>query len=228
MKRVKTSNSRVPNLHLNRIQPLTANQVKMFEAENDVVAHGSAGTGKTLVGTYIGLRDIIVNKKYKRLVYIRSAVPTRNMGFLPGTDKEKAEVYELPYREIATFLFDDVNAYDKLKAQGTVVFMTTSFIRGTTLDDCVIIVDECQNMNMHELDTIITRTGENSRIFFCGDMYQSGDLGNEKSGIGEFFAVLRKMDEFDFIEFKIEDVVRGPRVKNYLTARWKQHESSNQ
>lgn len=221
MKKTKQFGSRVPALRLVPIEPLTRNQELMFESNKHEVAHGSAGTGKTLVATYLGLRDVLKTQKYSSITYIRSAVSTRNMGFLPGTDKEKAEVYENPYKDIAAELFEDVNAYDKLKAAGYVRFMTTSFIRGSTLRDSVVIVDECQNMNMHELDSIITRIGENCRVFFCGDMYQSGDLGNEKSGLGEFFDILKKMDEFDFIEFKIEDVVRGPLVKSYLTARYK-------
>lgn len=219
---------RKTNMTLTRCEPLTRNQEYMFESNKHVVAHGSAGTGKTFVATYLALEDILIKHKYNHLTYIRSAVPTRNMGFLPGTDKEKAEVYEQPYKEIAHDLFDDVNAYDKMKADGTIRFMTTSFIRGSTLHDCVVIIDECQNMSMHELDSIITRMGENCRVFFCGDMYQNGDLGKETSGLWEFFGILKKMNEFDFIEFKIEDVVRGPLVKSYLTARWKDHESGIQ
>lgn len=213
--------ARKTNLNLKRCDPLTENQALMFESNKHVVAHGSAGTGKTFVATYLAFDDIIRKNKYSSLLYVRSAVPTRNMGFLPGTDKEKAEVYEQPYKEIAFDLFDDVNAYDKLKADGTVRFITTSFIRGTTLNDAVIIVDECQNMSMHELDSIITRVGENCRIFFCGDMFQKGDLGKEESGLGEFYDILKRMKEFDWVDFKIDDVVRGPLVKSYLTARWK-------
>jgi phosphate starvation-inducible protein PhoH len=213
--------ARKTSLTLKQCSALTENQALMFESNKHVVAHGSAGTGKTFVATYLALEDIIRKQKYSNLMYIRSAVPTRNMGFLPGTDKEKAEVYEQPYKEIAFDLFDDVNAYDKLKTDGIIRFITTSFIRGTTLNDAVIIVDECQNMSMHELDSIITRVGENCRIFFCGDMFQKGDLGKEESGLGEFYDILKRMNEFDFIDFKIEDVVRGPLVKSYLTARWK-------
>jgi len=219
---------RTTSMQLMQCEPLTDNQTLMFESTKHVVAHGSAGTGKTFVATYLALEAILRKQQYGHLVYIRSAVPTRNMGFLPGTDKEKAEVYEQPYKEIAQDLFGDVNAYDKLKSDGTVRFMTTSFIRGSTLRDCIVIVDECQNMSMHELDSIITRIGENCRIFFCGDMFQNGDLGKETSGLGEFYDILKRMNEFDFIDFKIEDVVRGPLVKSYLTARWKNNESRPQ
>lgn len=226
MKRTKGNNI-PPSLHLNKFHPLTDNQKKMWESEKNVVAHGSAGTGKTLGATYLGLVDI-AKGKYDYLVYIRSAVATRDMGFLPGNEKEKAEVYETPYKEICYDLYDNVNAYDQLKAKGTIRFMTTSFVRGTTLRDCVIVVDECQNMTMHELDSIITRVGDNCRIFFCGDMFQSGDLKkSETSGLGEFYDILKRMNEFDFIDFKIEDVVRSDFVKNYLIARYKNGESSN-
>jgi phosphate starvation-inducible protein PhoH len=209
------------NFNLNKIEPLTKNQEIMFASNKHLVAHGSAGTGKTFVATYLALDDIMRKEKYGHLTYIRSAVPTRNMGFLPGTDKEKAEVYEAPYKEIAADLFGRHDAYEQLKMKGIVRFMTTSFIRGSTLTDSVIIVDECQNMTMHELDSIITRVGDNCRIIFCGDMFQNGDLGKEVSGLGEFYDVLTKMREFDFIDFKIEDVVRSEFVKSYLTAKYK-------
>jgi phosphate starvation-inducible PhoH-like protein len=225
----RSSNSPLAGMPLKHFEPLTANQERMWRSLCHVVAHGSAGTGKTFAATYLALKEISEGK-HSHLVYIRSAVATRNMGFLPGTDKEKAEVYETPYKDIASDLFDDVNAYEKLKAKGIVRFMTTSFIRGTTLDNAVIIVDECQNMSMHELDSIITRVGEGCRIFFCGDHFQAGDLGKEVSGLTEFFDILKRMHEFDFIEFKIEDVVRSEFVKNYLIARYKSgsSESSNQ
>jgi len=226
-----TKRRRVANkvsMNLVRVEALTDTQAEMLECSGNLIAHGSAGTGKTFLATYKALEDIMIKDRYSSLVYIRSAVPTRNMGFLPGTDKEKAEVYEAPYKEIAADLFNRNDAYDQLKLKGIIRFMTTSFIRGSTLKDCVVIVDECQNMNMHELDSIITRVGDNCKIYFCGDMFQNGDLGNEKSGLGPFYDILKNMNEFNFFEFKIKDVVRGPLVKSYLTAKYKNNESGTQ
>lgn len=204
------------NLTLNMVEPLTDNQIEMFNSDKHVVAHGCAGTGKTFVASFLAYRDIIKLGRYDHLVYIRSAVPARNMGFLPGTDKEKAEIYEPTYRDIANELFSRGDAYDILKIKNVTQFVTTSYLRGTTMRDSVIIVDECQNMSYQELDTVITRVGDNCRIFFCGDRRQP-DLRKSETGIVSFYDVLRTMPEFDFVEFGIEDVVRGPLVKSYLT-----------
>lgn len=208
-------------LSLTKIEPMTENQALMFDSQRHVVAHGFAGTGKTFIATYLALDAIIRKHQFGSLTYIRSAVPTRNLGFLPGTEKEKSEAYEKPYKEIAFDLFpSDVNAYEKLKNDGIIRFMTTSFIRGSTLDNTVLIVDECQNMSLHELDSIITRVGENSRIFFCGDKEQNGDLGKEPSGLVDFYKILKRMNHFDFVEFGIEDVVRSGIVRDYLRAKY--------
>lgn len=209
------------NFTLKEIKPLTINQNTMFSSKKHVVAHGAAGVGKTFIATYLGLKDIFANNKYNHLVFLRSAVPTRDMGFLPGTDKEKAEVYETPYKDICAELFERDGAYEQLKTKGVVKFMTTSFIRGSTINDAVVIVDECQNMSFHELDSVITRMGENVRLFFCGDMLQNGDLRKEISGLGQFYKILADMKEFELIEFTIEDVVRGPLVKSYLTSKYR-------
>lgn len=205
-----------PNLKLLNIKPLTDNQKKVFDSERHLVLHGSAGTGKTLVSSYLGYRDVL-NSKYEALVYIRSAVPTRNIGFMPGTEAEKIQVYEQPYREIAVELFNRGDAYDSLKHSGAVKFSSTSHIRGINLTNIVLIVDECQNMSYQELDSIITRIGKNCRIFFCGDYYQR-DL--KDTGITQFYDILKEMHEFDFINFTIDDVVRSELVKNYLRVKY--------
>ena len=153
---------------------------------------------------------------FQKLVIIRSAVPTRDIGFLPGTEKEKASVYEEPYKDIANDLFGRGDAYEILKQKNLVEFMTTSFIRGITLRDAVILIDECQNMSFHELDSIITRMGENTRVIFCGDFRQADLKGN---GIRDFFQVLKRMSLFDFIEFEVEDIVRSDFVKTYIIAK---------
>jgi phosphate starvation-inducible PhoH-like protein len=203
------------NLKLQEVRPLTTNQKEAFNSQNNLVLHGLAGTGKTFISSYLAYHDI--EREYlSNLVIIRSAVPTRDIGFLPGTDKEKSAVYEEPYKDIATELFDRGDAYEILKQKGLVQFMTTSFIRGLTLRDSCIIVDECQNMSFHELDSIITRVGENCRIIFCGDFRQSDLKRNELLG---WLKILRRMEEFDFIEFGVEDIVRSDFVKKYIIAK---------
>ena len=212
-KRSKTLNG--SGLELAEIEPLTRNQLIAFESSQNLVLHGCAGTGKTFISSYLAFDDMTKNM-YEKLVIIRSAVPTRDIGFLPGTEKEKSSVYEEPYYDIAIDLFERGDAYQILKTKRLVHFMTTSYIRGITLRNAVILIDECQNMTFHELDSIITRVGENCRVIFCGDFKQS-DL--KQNGMGEFLDILRSMNKFDFIEFGVEDIVRSGFVKDYIIAR---------
>ena len=202
-------------LSLAEIEPLTRNQLKAFESDKSLILHGIAGTGKTFISCYLAFDDM-VKGVYNNLVIIRSAVPTRDIGFLPGTEKEKASVYEEPYKEIALELFQRGDAYEILKTKGLVHFMTTSFVRGITLKDAVIMVDECQNMSFHELDSIITRVGNNCRVIFCGDFRQS-DL--KTNGLESFMEILKSMGAFDFIDFEISDIVRSEFVKDYIIAK---------
>lgn len=205
------------HLVLREVEPLTRNQVLAFDSKRNLVLHGVAGTGKTYISCYLAFDDM-TNGEYDKLVVIRSAVPTRDIGFLPGGEKEKVSVYEEPYKDIAIELFGRGDAYELLKTKGLFHFMTTSFIRGVTLKNAVVLVDECQNMSFHELDSIITRLGENCRIMFCGDFRQS-DLPRN-NGLKDFFRVLKTMDdEFDMIDFEIKDIVRSDFVKNYITAK---------
>lgn len=199
---------------LHHINPLNNNQAKVLDSDKNLVLVGFAGTGKTYLASYIGYRDMLEsNGRYDKMVYMRSAVPTRNIGFLPGNEKEKVEVYEAPYIDIATELFGRGDSYEIMKKKGVVHFTSTSFVRGINLRNAIVIVDECQNMTYHELDSIITRLNDNCRIIFCGDMRQA-DL--YKNGLEDFFSVLRSMNEFDFIEFQKEDIVRSELVKNYI------------
>ena len=202
-------------LSLAEIEPLTKNQLEAFESDKSLILHGIAGTGKTFISCYLAFDDM-VKGVYNNLVIIRSAVPTRDIGFLPGTEKEKASVYEEPYKEIALELFQRGDAYEILKTKGLVHFMTTSFVRGITLKDAVIMVDECQNMSFHELDSIITRVGNNCRVIFCGDFRQS-DL--KTNGLESFMEILKSMGAFDFIDFEISDIVRSEFVKDYIIAK---------
>ena len=191
--------------HLLTYEAITKNQEIAYSSwdEGDhLVLCGSAGTGKTFVGMYLALQDVM-DKSYDqdKLVIVRSVVPTREMGYLPGSIEEKVDAYTAPYRAIANELFNEKLAYEMLEAQGLIEFVSTSFIRGTTLDDCVILVDEMQNLTYHELDSIITRVGRNSRIIFSGDYYQS-DLGKEsdKKGILDFMNIMEVMNNFTTVE----------------------------
>ena len=212
------------------IDPLTENQKRLFEsyaAGKHLVAYGCAGTGKTFISLYNALQDVLdESTPYERIYLVRSLVATREIGFLPGSHEDKADIYQIPYKNMVKYMFqmpsdaDFEMLYGNLKSQETIKFWSTSFLRGTTLDNAIVIVDEFQNLNFHELDSIITRVGENTRICFCGDASQS-DLQktNERNGIVDFMTVLRKMPSFDIIEFGVEDIVRSGLVKEYILAK---------
>jgi predicted ribonuclease YlaK len=212
------------------VEPLTENQKKLFDSYQNgkhLVAYGCAGTGKTFISLYNALRDVLdETTPYEQIYVVRSLVATREIGFLPGDHEDKSALYQIPYKNMVKYMFqmpsdaDFEMLYGNLKSQETVKFWSTSFIRGTTLDNSIIIVDEFSNLNFHELDSIITRVGENSRICFCGDAEQSDLIKtNERNGIIDFMNVLRKMPSFEIIEFGIEDIVRSGLVKEYLTAK---------
>ena len=212
------------------IEPLTVNQKTFFESYDDgkqLIAYGAAGTGKTFIALYNALRDVLnENTEYEKVYIVRSLVATREIGFLPGDHDDKAALYQIPYKNMVKYMFempsdaDFEMFYGNLKTQETIKFWSTSFLRGTTLDNAVIIVDEFQNLNFHELDSIMTRVGENSRIVFCGDATQTDLLKtNERNGIIDFMSILRKMESFDLIEFGIDDIVRSGLVKEYLIAK---------
>ena len=212
------------------IDPLTENQKKLFNSyaeQKHLVAYGCAGTGKTFITLYNALREVLDEKTpYEKIYLVRSLVATREIGFLPGSYDDKSDIYQIPYKNMVKYMFQlssDAEfemLYGNLKAQETIKFWSTSFSRGTTLDNSIIIVDEFQNMSYHELDSIITRVGENSKIMFCGDASQS-DLQktNERNGIVDFMTVLRKMPSFDIIEFGVDDIVRSGLVKEYIIAK---------
>jgi predicted ribonuclease YlaK len=210
--------------HLLKYDPITANQKTAYDAWNEqdhLVLCGSAGTGKTFIGMYLALQDVL-DKSYSqdKLVIVRSVVPTREMGYLPGSIEEKVDAYTSPYRAVCTELFNESGAYENLEKQGVINFMSTSFIRGVTLDDTIIIVDEMQNLTFHELDSIITRVGRNSRIIFSGDYYQS-DLGKEtdKNGILHFMNIMEVMNNFTTVEFGWPDIVRSDFVRDYIMTK---------
>jgi predicted ribonuclease YlaK len=212
------------HLTLYRISPITDNQKLAFqqwEEGQNLLLHGLAGTGKSFVSLYLALREIYNPESYyKRILIVRSVVPTRDMGFLPGNIKEKTKVFELPYQGICSDLFGRGDAYELLKNKKLIDFTTTSFIRGNTFHDTIVIVDEVNNLNFHELDSVITRLGDNCRIMLCGD-YRQSDLvyHNEKEGLPKFMGVLDRMSGFAHIEFGIDDIVRSGLVKQYIIAK---------
>ena len=215
-----------PNFNLKRVHPLTDNQKKTFDAFHSgkhLMLHGMAGTGKTFLSMYLAIKDLIGGTSEQEKIYVvRSVVPTRDMGFLPGSQKEKMKVYEAPYYAICSELFERGDAYDILKQKNAIEFMSTSFVRGTTLNNCYVIVDEINNMTFHELDSVITRIGKNCRVIFCGDFRQS-DLSREqeRNGLKEFIKVIDRLSDFDYIDFLEADIVRSKLVKEYIIARQK-------
>ena len=226
MKRKKALGSE----YLLDIDPLTDNQRKLYDAYAEgkhLVAYGCAGTGKTFITLYNALREVLDEKTpYEKIYLVRSLVATREIGFLPGSYEDKSDIYQIPYKNMVKYMFQMPSdaefemLYGNLKSQETIKFWSTSFLRGTTLDNSIVIVDEFQNCTAHELDSIITRVGENSKIMFCGDASQS-DLQktNERNGIVDFMNVLRKMPSIDIIEFGVDDIVRSGLVKEYILAK---------
>jgi phosphate starvation-inducible protein PhoH len=209
------------NFNLKHFDPLTANQKSTFDAFNkdrNLMLHGIAGTGKSFLSLYLSLKEILNDsEKYKKIVIVRSVVPTRDMGFLPGNNKEKTKVYEAPYYAICTELFGRSDSYEYLKQKNMIEFMSTSFIRGITLNNCIVIVDEMQNATLHELDSVITRIGHNCKVVFSGDFRQSDfTREHERNGLTDFMRVVRNMKSFSFVEFNAEDIVRSSLVKEYI------------
>ena len=226
MKRKKPINTDL----MRDIEPLTANQQSLFDAYaqgKHLVAYGCAGTGKTFITLYNALKDVLdPNTPYDKVYIVRSLVATREIGFLPGDHEDKSSLYQIPYKHMVKYMFemrteaDFQMLYGNLKTQGTIDFWSTSFIRGTSFDKAIIIVDEFQNLNYHELDSIMTRVGEDTKIMFCGDATQTDLLKqNERNGIHDFMRVLRLMSSVDIIEFGVEDIVRSGLVKEYILAK---------
>ena len=217
---------------LSTIKPVTDSQKLVFESWKkgmNQFLFGCAGTGKTFISLYLALQEVLKNETpYDKVIVVRSLIPTREIGFLPGDEEDKAALYQVPYSNMMQFMFEQPNEqafsmlYDRLKAQGSFYFLSTSFLRGLTFDNSIIIVDECQNLNFHELDTIITRVGQDSKIMFCGDFGQS-DLTkmNEKNGLMNFLQILQEMKEFNCTEFDIGDIVRSGFVRSYLIQKTK-------
>ena len=203
---------------------MNANQekvIKSYDLGSNLVLHGFAGTGKTYLSLWLALDELLTNGQfYDRILIVRSVVPSRDMGFLPGSAKEKARIYEEPYKQICDELFDRGDGYEVLKMKNMVEFTTTSYLRGVTFNRSIVIVDEMQNMTFAELDTVMTRMGENSKIIYCGDFRQT-DLTKQEdlAGIHKFLKITKKMGGFEYIEFNKEDIVRSGIVKDYIITK---------
>ena len=222
---VEKKPQRIKAAELKQFAPLTDNQAKFFEAykrgDYFVMLCGSAGTGKSFIACYKALEEVLDrSSSFYRVVIVRSAVQSRDLGFTPGSVEEKMSLYEQPYMQICHTLFGRRDAYDALKECGRIEFISTSFIRGMSFDDAIIVVDECQNLTWEELSTIMTRVGYRSKIIFCGD-YKQTDLyrnNKDKSGLKKFHEIAKMMNSFTNIEFTTEDIVRSSIVKDFLIA----------
>ncbi len=217
----------IQQLHfeLKYIQPITDNQVKTFNAfeqGDNLFLHGCAGTGKTFISIYLALKEIQNGKSRRRkLIIIRTAQSSKDIGFLPGTEKQKLEVYEAPYKAICAELYHRDDAYDILKQKGIIEFHSTSYLRGTTINDAIILVDEVQNQRYVELRTVLTRTGDHSRIILCGDTKQddlTSDRYKEASGLKDIMKVFNFMDTMTTVQFEIDDIVRSGFVRDFIIA----------
>jgi len=214
--------------NLKTFQPLTENQKLFFDAykrgDYFVALHGVAGTGKTFCALYKAIEEVLdKSNPFNKIIVVRSAVQSREIGHLPGDVNEKMEIYEQPYRQICQTLFDRKDAWDRLEEQGYISFISTSFIRGMSFDDAIIIVDEMQNLTYEEIDTVMTRVGYRSKIIWCGD-YRQTDLNkrkNDVTGILKFFDIAQHMSAFTRIEFTVDDIVRSSLVKDYILAKLK-------
>lgn len=219
---------------LTSVSPLTENQSKTFASYRSgkhLLLHGYAGTGKTFISMFLGLEEILKSRSsvYEKIIVVRSVVPSRDIGFLPGTTEEKISAYEEPYIDICNSLYwtRSGSGYSRLKELELFEFTTTSFLRGVTFSNAIVIVDEMQNMTFQELDTIMTRIGENCRIIFCGDFRQTDlEKKSDKSGIHKFMKILNKLENFAYIEFEKEDIVRSALVKEYIIARTEEQTSA--
>src|SRR6056300_1261133 len=206
------------------IEPLTPNQVKAFKAyekSKSLVLAGSAGTGKTFVALSLALEEVLDREtSYDKVVIVRSIVPTRDIGYLPGNEEEKKDAYTGPYRSACAELFEDPEAWDKLRNSHKVEFLSTSFIRGLTISNAVVIIDEMQNLTFHELDSVVTRIGQNCKFVMCGDYYQSDfDKDRDRNGILKFLEIIEQLRNFEVIEFTWEDIVRSDFVRDYIMTK---------
>ncbi len=226
----RTAQNQLPRI--TEIEPLTRNQARAFHAFHDgsnMFLHGVAGSGKTFIAMALALKQILDGfSYYQKLVIVRSAVQSRDQGFLPGNHREKMKEYETPYIEICTDLFGRGDAYLLLKNKGVIEFTSTSFVRGCTYNDCIVLLDEIQNYNWHEISSVLTRVGRNCRIICSGDFRQSDLDGRDKSGIKKLIDIAKNMKAFSFIEFEVDDIVRSQFVKEFIVETYRYEDRQRQ
>jgi phosphate starvation-inducible protein PhoH len=217
---------------LRTFDPLTENQKKFFDAykrgDYFIALHGVAGTGKTFCAMLKAIEEVLdKSNPFNKIIVVRSAVQSREIGHLPGDVNEKMEIYQQPYRQICETLFGRKDAWDRLEEQHHIEFISTSFIRGMSFDDAIIIVDEMQNMNYEEISTVMTRVGYRSKIIWCGD-YRQTDLrkANDKSGIKKFLEIADMMNSHTRIEFTVDDIVRSSLVKDWILAEMRYNDEN--
>ena len=223
--KVKTASSVIDSLNfkLKDIEPLTDNQADFFDSYDEgkeQMLLGYSGTGKTYIALYKAFKELEDGGEFKRIVIVRSAVSTRDIGFLPGNEQEKAAVYTLPYKKILSDLFGRDDAYEVLEKHDVLRFMLTSYVRGLSVDNSIIIIDEAQNLTSHEADSVLTRLGNNSRVVICGDILQRDLSSHKERDIEKFIDVIKSMpDYFDITYFGIDDIVRSGLVREYIKAK---------
>lgn len=225
MKVQKQQTIKQQHFDLSSIYPITDNQIKTFNAYergDNLFLHGCAGTGKTFISIYLALKEIMDGRtRRNKLVIIRTAQSSKDIGFLPGSEKEKLAVYEAAYKAICAELFGRDDSYEILKQKGIIEFHSTSFLRGTTIDDAVILIDECQNQRYVELRTVLTRTGDKSRVILCGDTKQddlTSDRYKESSGLVNMMKVFNRMNDMTAVQFEVDDIVRSGFVRDFIIA----------
>lgn len=222
---VVSNSLRIKLDHLKTFEALTNNQQKFFETykrgDYFIGLLGSPGVGKTFLALYRAIEEVLdKSNSFEHIVVVRSAVQVRDQGYVPGTLDEKMEIYEVPYKEICETLFGRKDAWERLKEQGYARFISTTAIRGISIDNSIIIVDECQSMTFHELNSVISRVGHRSKIIFIGDLKQNDLIKsrNDVSGLSQFLEVARHMDEFSEILFTPDDIVRSSLVKSWIVS----------
>jgi phosphate starvation-inducible PhoH-like protein len=223
-KRTKTSYTVDKNLSMTAIQPITKNQELVFKHYRDghhIIMSGCAGTGKTFQALSLALRDVITTRNFEKIIIIRSSVQARSLGYLPGNEREKMEVYEAPYESICKEIFCRGDSYQIMKNKGLIEFQSTSFLRGMTFSGCIVILEEAQNCNFHEIETVVTRIGEDCKLIVTGDIRQSDLYDNKKeniSGFDLFVHIAKDMEQFKIVDFKYDDIVRSSFVKDFIIA----------